>query len=237
MEDVKVLLEEGEFLDCKLVPTGSNYTYLTTLTYGPQETKAIYKPQSGEAPLWDYPSGTLYLREYASFLLSQAMDWCFIPTTIIREGPYGIGAVQLFIEAEHDQHYFTFKDECRYDVQRIAVFDAIANNGDRKAGHCLKGIDGRVWGIDHGLTFHYQHKLRTVIWDFQGQPIPGEIIRDLEVFKRDLESPGNPLLSQLGKLVTAVEVQAFLKRLKATISSGVFPIMDGGRRNTPWPPV
>ncbi len=237
MEDVKALLEKGEFTDCKLLPIGSNYTYLATITHGPYEAKAVYKPQSGEMPLWDYPSGTLYLREYASFLVSQAMGWCFVPTTIIREGPYGIGAVQLFIEAEHNQHYFTFKDQCRHDVQRIAVFDAITNNGDRKAGHCLKGADGRIWGIDHGLTFHYQHRLRTVIWDFQGQQIPDGIIKDLEEFRSALRSSNNPLVFELGKLLTRVEVEAFLKRLDTTISSRVFPTMDGGRRNTPWPPV
>ncbi|MSQ15258.1 MAG: hypothetical protein EXR50_05290 [Dehalococcoidia bacterium] len=236
MKDETAILEAGEFTECKLTPRGSNYTYLATLSYEEQETKAVYKPQAGEMPLRDYPSGTLYLREYASFLLSQSIGWRFIPTTVIRDGPHGVGAVQLFIEAEEDQHYFTFTGQCELDLQRIAIFDVISNNGDRKAGHFLKGMDGRIWGIDHGLTFHYQHKLRTVMWDFQGQPIPQKIIRELEDFKRALDTPENSFISELQQLITGVEVEAFLRRIEAAISSGTFPVMGAGR-NTPWPPI
>lgn len=230
------VLQEGEFIDCRLVPRGSNYTYYAVLSCSSGQCAAIYKPQAGEAPLWDYPSGTLYKREYAAYLVSQALGWRFIPPTLVREGPYGVGAVQLFVEAEEGEHYFTFREKRQFEVQRIAAFDAVTNNGDRKAGHCLLGLDGKIWGIDHGLTFHYQQKLRTVIWDFQGQPIPEEILADLQALKKAIEQPDNGLLAELRELLAPVEVQAFVSRLEATIESGVFPIMGPGR-NTPWPPI
>ena len=160
-----------------LMPWGSNYTFLMQIT-NPQtkdlpeddreDLLAVYKPRRGESPLWDFPNGTLCLREYAAGLVADALGWRIVPPTVLRDGENGFGSVQLFIENDPDQHYFTFKDDpdCRDQLQRICVFDLITNNADRKSGHCLRDMSGHVWAIDHGICFNADYKLRTVIWDF-----------------------------------------------------------------------
>ena len=138
-------LSQGEFLSCELTPDGSNYTFLSRIRLGEREGFAIYKPRDGEVPLWDFPSGTLYKREYAAYLLSEILEWDFIPLTIIRDGPYGIGSVQHFIEHNPRENYYTL-DEAHHDVLRmIACYDLVANNTDRKAGHIIMGNDGKLW--------------------------------------------------------------------------------------------
>jgi uncharacterized repeat protein (TIGR03843 family) len=153
------MLRRGEIVECKLVPWGSNYTFAVVLVDPAGEhddTVGIYKPRAGEAPLWDFPSGTLYQREYASWLVSRYLGWDFIPTTVVRDGPHGIGTVQAYVEPEEDSHYFAVRTDHTDELQRMAVFDIVTNNADRKAGHCFRGRDdGRIWGIDHGLTFLY----------------------------------------------------------------------------------
>ncbi len=139
----------------------------------------------------------------------------------------GTGAVQLFIEADLEEHYFTLRDEHVPVFQRIAAFDYIVNNADRKGGHCLKGRDGHIWTIDHGLTFHQENKLRTVIWDFAGQPIPDDILEDL---------PSSPLVSELQHLITDREIKTFRHRLDRIIAAGTFPLPGAGR-NVPYPPI
>jgi hypothetical protein len=214
--------------DCDLVPWGSNYTF-GVLLEDPEaefnETLAIYKPAAGEIPLWDFPDDTLYLREYASYLVSEALGWHFIPTTVIRDGPHGIGTVQEYIEPEKDAHYFTFREECRVELKRIALFDLVANN----AGHCLRGLaDGRIWGIDHGLTFNVQPKLRTVIWDFQDEPIDEPLLADLRRVGADQE-----LLTRLLRYLNPLEVRAFTLRVNRILATGVFPPLMS-RRSIPW---
>jgi uncharacterized repeat protein (TIGR03843 family) len=218
--------------DCDLVPWGSNYTFGVLLEDTEEEfeeTLAIYKPAAGEIPLWDFPDDTLYLREYASYLVSEALGWHFVPTTIIREGPHGIGTLQEYIEPETDAHYFTFRDEYQQDLKRIAVFDLITNNADRKAGHCLRGAhDNRIWGIDHGLTFNVQPKLRTVIWDFQGQPIDADLIEDLRRVCDDTQ-----LMDRLSRYLSPLEVRVFAMRIQQVLQSGVYPQLTT-RRSIPW---
>ncbi|MEE8303163.1 MAG: SCO1664 family protein, partial [Candidatus Tectomicrobia bacterium] len=150
------LLQRGRIVECGLIPWGSNYTFLVSMDVEePVPLLGIYKPRRGETPLWDFPEGTLYKREYASFLLSEALGWQLVPPTIIRKGPNGIGSVQLFMHhQDEDADYFALRQQHVREVQMMAVFDMIANNTDRKAGHCLRGEDGHIWGIDHGLTFH-----------------------------------------------------------------------------------
>ena len=161
-------------VSCILTPVGSNYTFLAKLRdEDGREMRAIYKPMKGEIPLWDFESGTLYKRECAAYLFSQMLGWEFVPETVIREGPYGTGSMQRFVEHEPGVTYRELRESHRGELKKIACFDIIANNADRKAVHCIKGLDGRVWGIDHGLTFNAAFTLRTVIWDFWGEELEG----------------------------------------------------------------
>ncbi len=219
-------------LDCELVPWGSNYTF-SVLLQDPEEefdeTLAVYKPAAGEVPLWDFPDRTLYRREYAAYLVAEALGWHFIPTTIIRDGPHGIGTVQEYIEPEKHAHYFSFRDDHRDEVMRMAVFDLITNNADRKAAHCLRSVaDGRIWGIDHGLTFNVQPKLRTVIWDFQDEPIDRALLDDLQRLGADQQ-----LAMKLLRYLDPHEVRAFNTRIERILDTGVFPRLVS-RRSIPW---
>ena len=206
-----------------------------TLSANGTQLRAIYKPQRGEAPLWDFPSGSLYWREYAAFLASEALGWHLVPATVIRAGPYGLGAMQLFIDAQPDANYFTFRDERPTDLMRFALFDALVNNADRKGGHCLMDHDGRLWSIDHGLTFHADPKLRTVIWDYSGQAIPRRLRQDLAALHRNLLHPVGDLKALLD-LLAPEERAALDRRLQRLLESSVFPVPGPGR-NIPWPPV
>ena len=218
--------------DCDLVPWGSNYTFAVLLEDPEKqfdETIAIYKPAAGEIPLWDFPDDTLYLREYASYLVSEALGWHFIPATVIREGPHGIGTVQEYIEPEADAHYFTFHESHGEELQRRALCDIITNTADRKAGHCLLGAeDGRVWGIDHGLTFNVQPKLRTVIWEFQDDPVDPRLLEDLQRISDDEQ-----LLKTLGRYLDPLEVRVFALRVRQMLKLGSYPQLTS-RRSIPW---
>jgi uncharacterized repeat protein (TIGR03843 family) len=231
------LLSEGEMEEAHgLMPWSSNYTFLVTVCFDNLEALAIYKPSQGERPLWDFPNGTLALREVAAFHVSRALSWNFIPPTVLREGFMGTGAVQLFVEADLEEHYFTLRDEHVPVFQRIAAFDYIVNNADRKGGHCLKGKDGHIWTIDHGLTFHQEYKLRTVIWDFAGQPIPDDIMEDLNRLQQTLNQPSSSLVSELRNLISDREIKMFRHRLDRITAAGTFP-RPGAGRNVPYPPI
>ncbi len=233
--DIPQLLEQGEITSCDLVQAGSNYVFVIRLnseTAG--EGLGIYKPQRGEAPLWDYPSG-LYKREMAAYVVCRALGWQIVPPMIMRDGPHGAGTVQLFIEHNPRITFFDLRDERVAELQRMAVFDVIVNNGDRKGGHCLLGIDGRIWGIDHGLTFHTENKLRTVIWDFAGDPIGDSLLPDLRRFKQCLESD-DALLTELRGLISRQEIGALRQRVERLLKDPRFP-QTGYRRPVPWPPV
>jgi hypothetical protein len=232
LDDVMHILHSGEMTACELIPWGSNYTFCVRLECDGESTLGVYKPLRGEAPLWDFPHGTLYLREYAAYVVSQLIGWDFIPPTIIRDGLHGIGSVQLFVEHEATD-FFHFKTDYCAELQRMCAFDMVANNADRKAGHCLKGTEGRVWGIDHGLTFNVQPKLRTVIWDYGGDPIPQQLVDELMDFRTD-SARVRALYSQLGDCLGKDELAVFLKRIDAVIREPVFP-MPYSRRAVPWP--
>lgn len=238
LNEVLDLLTNGELAVRGLLPGSSNYTFLADVSDERYEGLAIYKPRQGETPLWDFPSGTLYRRELAAYVVSQALGWTLVPPTVTRVGPYGLGAVQFFVDADFSQHYFTFRDEpeLRPVIARIAAFDLIINNADRKAGHTLRDHQGRVWAIDHGVCFHVQPKLRTVIWELAGEPLSPDIAADLAALRAQLEQ-GCALGVQLADLLSDAEVRALARRTERLLASGVFPDPDPDRRSYPWPLV
>ena len=227
------LLARGRMGNCRLTPDGSNYTFLTTVSKAGEDLKVIYKPRRGEMPLWDFPGGTLYLREYASYLLSEALGWGYVPPTVIRDGEFGEGSVQLYVEYDRREHYFTMRERFIEDMFRVCAFDVVANNADRKATHTLLGNDGGVWLIDHGITFHAEHKLRTVIWDFAGQRLPHWLLEELESLRESFDALGG-LGEGLSELLSNAEVDATRYRLRALIDQGEFPVPTL-ERAVPWP--
>lgn len=211
------------------MPTSSNATYLVTLTRGQQTGHGIYKPLRGERPLWDFEPG-LHRREVAAYRLSAAMGLHVVPTTVLRDGPSGEGSVQWFVEARFDEHYFTLyaeRPELHEQLMAIAVFDFVANNTDRKGGHCLLDRDGKVWAIDNGLCFAADFKLRTVIWDFGGQPIPESLCGAVEPLTDQV-----PL--EVATLLADDEVEAIRERSRWLLDRSVFPVDRSGRLY-PWP--
>lgn len=235
--EVLALLTNGKMEIQGMMPWSSNYTLLVTVRNGDLEGLAVYKPRRGERPLWDFPRGTLCQREFAAFLLSEALGWSLVPPTVLRDGPYGYGSVQLYIDCDQDAHLFTMQKEGGYDDQlaRLAAFDILSNNADRKSGHCLKGTDGRLWAIDHGICFHAEPKLRTVLWDFAGEPICEEIMADLCALREDVRNGGR-FIRALEGLLAPEEVRAFRRRLDRLIETGCYPD-PGAARHIPWPPV
>lgn len=237
LPEVGALLAGAPIVNCELLPWGSNYTFLAHLDGGEHGPGlGVYKPRRGEAPLYDFPDGTLYRREIAAYVVSEALGWGIVPPTVLREeGPYGMGSMQLFIPNDTAANYFTLRNHRVEELQRFAVFDVVTNNADRKGGHCLLGHDGRLWGIDHGLTFNSYWKLRTVIWDFQGEPVPDPLLADLQALAGALAAGGGPSGSLAG-LLDADEMEAFRVRLDRLLEYGKFP-EPHSRRSVPWPPV
>ncbi|HSE92820.1 MAG TPA: SCO1664 family protein [Methylomirabilota bacterium] len=230
-EEALALLARGAVTIRGRLPGASNATFLVDVAHGDEQTFAVYKPGRGERPLWDFPPG-LYRREVAAFLLSEALGWGLVPPTVLRDGPYGEGSLQYFVDADFEQHYFTLHEHPahRDRLARICVFDLLANNADRKAGHCLLGDDGAIYAIDNGLTFHVGPKLRTVIWDFGGEPIPPPVLADVA---RLLDAGFAPAL---GALLAPAECAALLARARALVAAASFPAEPGGRCY-PWPLV
>jgi uncharacterized repeat protein (TIGR03843 family) len=221
----------GEFL------WGSNYTFLTKVQNGPLELQAVYKPTRGERPLWDFPPATLARREVAAYLVSEALEWRLVPPTVYRRrGPVGAGSLQLFIEHDPDYHYFTFNDEDRQRLRPAALFDVLINNADRKGSHILIDKQDHIWLIDHGICFHEEDKLRTVIWDFAGETLPQELCADLSRFAQKL-APGSPLVNDLKAYLNPVEVRSMAERATKLVAVGHFPNPNPSRRFQPWPPL
>ncbi|MBL8147717.1 MAG: SCO1664 family protein [Anaerolineae bacterium] len=230
------ILERGTFAEeTGLLRWSSNYTFLVTICLDDTELSAIYKPRRGERPLWDFPDGTLCLRERAAWLTSEALGWSLVPPTVLREGPRGIGSLQFFVEHDPEQHYFTLDETFAPQLIRLSLFDVVANNADRKGGHCLLDATGRVWGIDHGLTFHAEHKLRTVIWDFAGQPILAPLLDDLSALEASIATASS-YRQELATLLSADEIAALATRIRRLLKTGTFP-RPGPGQNYPWPPV
>ncbi len=215
---------------------GSNSTFLVTLDHPTGPIPAVYKPAKGERPLWDFPEGTLASREVAAYLCSQALGWDLVPPTVLRrEGPLGPGSVQLFVDADPEQHYFTFSPQDKQRLRPVVTLDWVINNADRKSGHILLSPHSRLWLIDHGVCFHPQDKLRTVVWDFVGEPIPQSLLDSLVRFESSLQ-PNAELRNALATLLSADELAALGERVRRLQAQRRFPAPGRGRPY-PWPLV
>lgn len=230
-------LQTGEMQVTGQFMWGSNYTFLCNVVSGDTTLRGVYKPVRGERPLWDFPSETLSGREVAAFLISEAGGWHMVPPTVFRkEGPAGAGSLQLYIEHDPEYHFFKFSPQDKDRTRAVALFDVVLNNTDRKAGHLLVDEHDKLWLIDHGVCFHVEPKLRTVIWDFAGQPLTPTEQTQLETLKARLSSDTG-LLKQVSQFLTQREVQAIIGRIDATLAAGEFPLPSTDRPPTPWPPV
>lgn len=214
----------------------SNYTFLIGVCDDDLELRAIYKPRQGERPLWDFPDGTLCQRERAAFLISEALGWQIVPPTVLRDGPRGVGSLQLYIDHDPEITYFNLGESFNPQLQRVAAFDVVTNNADRKGGHCLLGVGNKVWGIDHGICFHTTPKLRTVIWEYANHDLPADIIGELEAFDSQLGEVDSDLYRQLLELISSQEIKAMRGRLRRLLKAGKFP-EPGYGPSYPWPPV
>lgn len=238
-ERVLVLLRVGQMEERGLLPYSSNYSFLVTLRDDEMELPGVYKPRRGENPLWDFPTGTLCRRETAAYAISAALGWNLVPPTVLREGTRGLGSVQFFIECDPDVHYFSRQEDARYApaLRQLSLFDYLVNNADRKAGHCLFGADQRMWAIDHGICFHSEYKLRTVIWEYSGQPITDDLRADLTALQDALAAPASPLNATLDDLLSRPERSALCTRLERLLAVGCHPSPPPHQRNYPWPPI
>jgi len=210
---------------------GSNYTFLVDVCYEDTTVQGVYKPSKGEQPLWDFPESTLALREVAAYLISEALDFHIVPFTILREaGPYGVGSLQQFIDYDADYHYFNFSPEDKQLLKPVVLFDLLCNNADRKGGHVFFENDThKLFAIDHGICFHEDDKLRTVLWDFGGQKIPDELLARLSLSPK--------LLADLEPYLSQRELAALQSRAESILKRGSFPRQPRDRRAMPWPPL
>jgi uncharacterized repeat protein (TIGR03843 family) len=237
-ERILDLLLHGDLTLQGLVPWSSNYTFLVTVEDAEMQALAVYKPARGEQRLWDFPASTLCRREVAAYLLSRILGWPAIPPVLLREGPEGLGSVQFFVHTDWEEHFFTLREDSAHDaaLRQMAVFDYVVNNADRKGGHVIKGQDGRLWAIDHGLTFHADYKLRTVIWDYAGETIPATWIEDLRRLRQKL-TDDSTIVDALLELIERDELEALQQRIMVLLRRGIYPKPRRDWRNVPYPLV
>lgn len=214
---------------------GSNYTFLVTVSHEGLSIPAVYKPQKGEQPLWDFPENSLAGREVAAYLVSQALGWQLVPYTIFRaDGPFGPGSLQQFINYNPNLHYFNLKPADKENLRPVALFDHLCNNADRKGSHILFEKRTRhLYAIDHGLCFNQEDKLRTVIWDFAGEPIRADLRSALESL---IPLPG-ALQQELARFLNPDELIALAKRAESLVSASSYPMPPLDRRAFPYPPL
>ncbi len=223
----------------------SNATFLCRLLPGDaadggdrdSPLRAVYKPRQGERPLWDFADGTLCLRERAAWLVDRALGWGLVPPTVLREGPFGFGAVQAFIPHDPQLHYLAATGWDRRALRRLVAFDALINNADRKSGHILADEAGRLWAIDHGVCFHEAPKLRTVIWDWAGERLPAAVRADLDALAARLSDNADPCTMELATLLAPAELAALAARCSGLVKAARYPEPDPDRHHVPWPPV
>ena len=197
-----------------------------------EEIRVIYKPIAGERPLWDFPDGNLANREYAAFLISEIAEWNLVPTTILREGPFGPGMVQQWIDIDESVDLALYYRQDEPLLRKLALFDAVINNTDRKIGHLLPTVDGRLLGCDHGVTFHHEDKLRTVLWQWAGLALTDSEKNQLQRLSQEIVKEEN----LLRELITELELQALFGRIERLIGSGIFPEPSDEWPAVPWPP-
>jgi hypothetical protein len=228
------VLGTGELEVLGQLPDASNHTFLARARSTDEELLAVYKPRRGEAPLWDFPEGTLCAREVAAYVVSRALGWPNVPATVLRDGPYGVGSVQRFVPHDPEEHYFTLAERFPEEFRRVAAFDLVVNNADRKSGHCLLGEDGRIFLVDHGVCFSDEPKLRTVIWDFIGDPLEEGIRAAVRRLAGEIR--GGPMRDELANLLDPAELDALAVRADTVAEIERFP-EPGPDRPYPWPPI
>jgi len=222
---------QGQFIH------GSNYTYLVEVKYQAQKYSAVYKPVRGERPLWDFPPNSLAKREVAAYWVSETIGWHFVPPTAYRrQAPLGPGSLQIYIEHDPTYNYFNFSQEDKLRLKPVVFFDLILNNADRKGSHILFDVNHKLWLIDHGLCFHGDDKLRTVIWDFAGRPIPPDLINNTLLLLQDIQNKGT-LYQKLLPLLKKSEITTLSRRAEILTQTQQFPFPPEDRRPFPWPPV
>lgn len=259
--EVMAALAHGDMeIEGRLVDA-SNTTLRVVLTFDGTEVRAVYKPVRGERPLWDFPTGTLAGREVGAYLVSEALGWNLVPPTIPRDGPFGPGSVQLWLDElaeppvgfvpadampdgwhsvaaaeDDDGRAYLLAHGDTPDLARLALFDAVVNNADRKGGHVLS-FEDRLYGVDHGVCFHVEPKLRTVLWGFAGRQIPADLRRDLSKMDIGAIRLGDDSGAGLGPLLSEVEIEALRDRVEALAALGIYPMPDRDRHVIPWPPI
>jgi hypothetical protein len=235
VSDIDVLAF-GDIEVLGLLPYSSNYAFLVTVTLDERELHAVYKPARGERPLWDFPHGSLASREVAAYEVSEAAGFAIVPPTVLRsDAPHGPGSLQLFIDHDPNRHYFVLVHEREIDMVDFAAFDIVINNADRKGGHIIEDSNGRLWGVDHGLSFNVEPKLRTVVWAFAGKPLSEDVRDKLLVLRAALDSERG-LARMLGELLEPEEIGETRGRLEVLLAAGVFPEPEGPF-HMPWPLV
>ncbi len=227
--DAVAVLTDGDLDVLGRMPWSSNATFLVDVACDDHLLQGVYKPGRGERSLHDFPPD-IHRREVAAWELTHQLGWGLVPPTVLRDGPLGPGSVQLFVPCDYEQHFFTLRDLPDHvpALRRLAAFDLVANNTDRKAGHVLAGCDGRIWAVDNALCFHHQFKVRTVIWDWAGEPLDTDLVADLWRLVEDGPS------TALADLLDPFEVDAVTARARALATDGVLPHDPTGRR-VPWP--
>jgi uncharacterized repeat protein (TIGR03843 family) len=230
-DQVRTAIQCGDFEVKGQFTFGSNYTFLVTVHHEGKDYPAVYKPLRGEQPLWDFPENTLAGREVAAYLVSEALGFHIVPFTTLRDdGPYGAGSLQQYIDYDPEYHYFSFSEEDRQLLKPVVLFDLLCNNADRKGSHVFfENGTHKLYAIDHGICFHEDDKLRTVLWDFSGQKIPGDLHSYLSLSRS--------LLTDLERYLSPREISALLGRAESIRKKGVFPRQPRDRRAMPWPPL
>jgi uncharacterized repeat protein (TIGR03843 family) len=231
--EARALLRDGEIdLEGRMLDA-SNVTLVGYIRTGELEAECVYKPVAGERPLWDFPDGTLAGREVSAALISEATGWRVVPPTVLRDGPFGPGMVQLWVDGDPDVDLAAFVRSDDPGLRRMAIFDAVVNNADRKGGHIIPTSDGHVYGVDHGICFSVDPKLRTLLWRWAGQPLPAEALEVLEKLTGDLMGD---LGDQLHEHLTRREVRRTQQRVAELLRSGRYPQPSGDWPALPWPP-
>jgi hypothetical protein len=235
---VSTVLHDGELRVVGRLVDASNATLFGYVNADDTELAVVYKPVQGERPLWDFPDGTLAAREYATALVDEALGWHTVPATTLRDGPFGPGMVQQWMDVDDSVDLVALVQSNHPTLRRIAVLDAVVNNADRKGGHLLPLTSGEVMAIDHGVTFHEEPKLRTLLWQWQGEAVPADVIADLERLADQLgtKSHPGPLGATLAALLTSREVSATRRRVRRLVETGLHPSPSPDWPAYPWPP-